>query len=216
MANLKYKLSVPKLPGESVGAASARAALKPTVQAAVTVAQSAKQIFSDLTLNELTEELAEQARLASSGDLTRMESMLVAQSHTLDQLFHKLTRRALLNIGEYSQTAERYMKLALRAQAQCRANAEALHEMKHPRPVAFVHQANISHGPQQVNNGRGASELEPVRVPTCAGKNKNKPDELLEATDDDQLDTRSKRTAAARNTALETLATVYRAKDARG
>ena len=30
---------------------------------------------------------------------------------------------------------------------------EALAEMKNPHPVAFVKQANIAHGPQQVNNG---------------------------------------------------------------
>ena len=38
-------------------------------------------------------------------------------------------------------------------QAQCRATLEALAEIKNPRPVAFVKQANISGGHQQVNNG---------------------------------------------------------------
>jgi hypothetical protein len=37
-------------------------------------------------------------------------------------------------------------------QAQCRATIEALAEIKNPRPVAFVKQANIAQGPQQVNN----------------------------------------------------------------
>ncbi len=30
---------------------------------------------------------------------------------------------------------------------------QTLFEMKHPQPVAFVKQANIANGPQQVNNG---------------------------------------------------------------
>lgn len=43
--------------------------------------------------------------------------------------------------------------MALKAQAQCRATLEALAEIKNPRPVAFVKQANISGEHQQVNNG---------------------------------------------------------------
>ena len=46
-----------------------------------------------------------------------------------------------------------YKRQALKAQAQCRATLEALAEIKNPRPVAFVKQANISGGHQQVNNG---------------------------------------------------------------
>jgi transposase InsO family protein len=44
------------------------------------------------------------------------------------------------------------MRLALKAQSQCRATVEALAEMKNPKPVAYVQQANIANGPQQVNN----------------------------------------------------------------
>ena len=53
---------------------------------------------------------------------------------------------------EYLPAAETYLRLALKAQAQCRATVEALAEIKNPRPVAFVKQANIAQGPQQVNN----------------------------------------------------------------
>jgi hypothetical protein len=45
------------------------------------------------------------------------------------------------------------LTLALTAQAQYRASLEALSEIKSPRPVAFVQQANSSGGPQQVNTG---------------------------------------------------------------
>ena len=48
--------------------------------------------------------------------------------------------------------AETYLRLALRAQAQCRATLETLAVIKNPQPVAFVRQANIANGPQQVNN----------------------------------------------------------------
>ena len=44
------------------------------------------------------------------------------------------------------------MRLALKAQSQCRATIEALTNIKNPRPVAYVRQANIGQA-VQVNNG---------------------------------------------------------------
>ena len=79
--------------------------------------------------------------------------MLTTQAHTLDTVFNELARRACANLGEYVNAAERYMRLAFKAQSQCRATIETLAEIKHPKPVAFVQQANIANGPQQVNNG---------------------------------------------------------------
>lgn len=45
------------------------------------------------------------------------------------------------------------MRIALKAQNQCRATIQTLNEVKNPRSVAYVQQANISNGHQQVNNG---------------------------------------------------------------
>ncbi|MCP6756118.1 hypothetical protein NL533_31320, partial [Klebsiella pneumoniae] len=76
--------------------------------------------------------------------------MLVAQAHALDELFTSLARRAYVNIaGGCLGAAESYMRLSLKAQSQCRTTWETLAEIKHPRSVAFVRQANIAHGPQQ-------------------------------------------------------------------
>jgi len=202
-------LTISQTPGQSSGAALACGALRPTIQAAVTIAQTAKPVFPDLALNELVDELSAQAKLAIGGDLGRMEAMLVAQSHTLDQLFNRLTSQALLNVGEYPQSAERYMKLALRAQAQCRANAEALQEMKHPKTVAFVQQANIANGPQQVNNGSSATETR-ARAHAGAGEIRSDQNRLLENSHGDPLDTGTKGTAASTNPPVEAVATVHR------
>jgi hypothetical protein len=46
---------------------------------------------------------------------------------------------------------ETYLRLALKAQSQCRATLETLAAIRNPQPVAFVRQANIAHGPQQLN-----------------------------------------------------------------
>lgn len=78
--------------------------------------------------------------------------MLAIQAHTLDTMFNELARRSWTNVdGGYIEAGERYMRLALKAQSQCCTTIETLSEMKNPKPVAFVRQANIANGPQQVN-----------------------------------------------------------------
>jgi hypothetical protein len=76
--------------------------------------------------------------------------MLIIQAHTLDAIFNTLARRA--NAAEYLPQFEAYLRLGLKAQGQCRATLETLAEIKYPKPVAFVQQANVANGPQQVNN----------------------------------------------------------------
>lgn len=129
------------------------------------------------------EDLAKQCELASRGDLKRSEAMLTAQTHTLDALFNSLARRAALNMGEYLNAAEIYMRLALKTQSQCRASIETLAVIKHPQPVAFVRQTNIANGPQQVNN-TPATSGEPSR----ARESESRPNELLELQRSERLD----------------------------
>jgi hypothetical protein len=205
-------LTLPQTPDQSSSAALACGALRPTVQAAVTIAQTAKPVFPDLALNELIKELSAQAKLAIGGDLGRMEVMLVAQSHTLDQLFNRLTSQALLNVGEYPQSAERYMKLALRAQAQCRANAEALQEMKHPKTVAFVQQANIANGPQQVNNGDSATHTR-AGAHAGAGEIPSEPHKLLEQCHDERLDGATATQTGGSHQQMAAMEEIHRAKN---
>lgn len=118
----------------------------------------------------------------AKGDLGRAEAILVAHAHTLDEIFSALARRSAANIeAGYGESADRYMRLALKAQSQCRTTLEALAEIKDPRPVAFVRQANIAAGPQQVNN---AFSLPDSR----AGNSQNEPIKLLEDSDGERLD----------------------------
>jgi hypothetical protein len=141
-------------------------ALRPSVQAALTNRALLKTAFREdnLTLDALVTELARQAKQVSDkNNLGRLEGMLATQAHTLDVLFNHLLRQAWACVGGQGsrlEAADRYMRLALRAQAQCRATAETLSEMKNPKSVAFVQaaQANIA-GAQQVNNGNGVSPV---------------------------------------------------------
>ncbi|HUX74560.1 MAG TPA: hypothetical protein VMV25_11805 [Steroidobacteraceae bacterium] len=204
-------LPVKPLAGESKPATVARTAAMPTVHAAITARQVIGPKFGgeSVHLGELINTLDAQARDATSGNLARSEEMLVAQSHTLDQLFNALTRRALN--AELMPHLETYMKLALRAQAQCRANAEALNEMKNPRPVAFVQQANIANGPQQVNNGTARQTLAQGAC-SRAEKIQDTPNELLEASNGERLDIGARDTAGGADPAMATLGEIHRAE----
>jgi hypothetical protein len=138
--------------GADVNTAIARTKLRPSVNAALTLKQAHREL-GDTDVQALVDELTVQARTVIDGDLGRLEGMLATQATTLDALFGILTRRALMNMGDHLDATEAYMRLAFRAQAQARATVAALGELKNPKPLAFVQQANIANGPQQVNNG---------------------------------------------------------------
>jgi hypothetical protein len=163
-------------------------------------------------INEMVAAVQHSTTRAVAGDLSRMEAMLVSQAHTLDLLFSHLTRRALLNLGKYPETVDTYLRLALKAQGQCRTTVEALAEIKNPRAVAFVRQANIANGPQQVNNGPA--------LPSRAGAGEIQPpaNELLAVTHEEgQVVDPGAATGAGRaDPAVEALGKVHRATDGTG
>ena len=111
----------------------------------------------------MIEVLGEQTKSVTSGNLKHVEVMLVAQAHTLDAIFNNLARRAIN--AEYMETLDRYLKLAFRAQSQCRATWETLSTVKNPPMVGYVKQANIAHGHQQVNISAGPVLTKLARTP---------------------------------------------------
>ena len=179
----------------------AQTALQPTINAAATIKHASKTL-GELHLMELVKELQHQASEVNSGNQQRSEGMLVAQAHTLDMLFNELARRSINNLGQLN-IADQYMRLALKAQSQCRTTLETLSEIKNPRSIAFVKQANIAQN-QQVNNG----DLR-------AGEIKNHPNQLLEVEHGKWLDTGTTGKAGRIDTELEALEPVYRAKNSR-
>ena len=129
--------------------ATARTITRPEVNAAVTIQ---KLTGDNHEVNALVRELSAQVAAVNDGDLKRAEGMLVSQTQTLDELFNSLARRAHANMVEgYLSATETYLRLALKAQSQCRATLETLVQVKNP-PVIYARQANIANGPQQVNN----------------------------------------------------------------
>ena len=73
------------------------------------------------------------------GNLGQASNMLTAQALTLDAVFTEMLSRASNNLGRYPEAVERYMRLALKAQAQSRATLEALSHMHQPREQVVRH-----------------------------------------------------------------------------
>lgn len=118
---------------------------------ATTMHTFARGTFDTLDLASSVRSLASTIKDVQAGNLGHAEAVLTSQAVALDAIFGEMARRAALNMGEYPDAFERYMRLALKAQTQCRATLETLATIKHP-PVVIARQANIAHGPQQVNN----------------------------------------------------------------
>lgn len=113
---------------------------------------------SDLTLAEMYAANHERAGKVIDGDLSGLERRLAVQAASLDMLFNQLASRSVLNMGQHLDAAEKYMKLALKAQAQCRTTVEAIHLMHNPTQI--IRQTNIAQGHQQVVNSGSAGKLE--------------------------------------------------------
>lgn len=145
-------------------------------------------------------ELGRQTAAINRGDMTRAEGMLVSQAHTLNALFVHLAGRALSS--KNMSGLESYMRLALKAQNQARATLQTLGELKAPKQVAFVKQANIGNQ-VQVNNG---IQEKPVRT----RKIKKTQNKLLEVEHGKRLDTRATGTAGGTDPTMATLGTKHR------
>lgn len=86
---------------------------------------------------------------AAKGDLAIASRIMAAQAVTLDAMFTELARRAALNMGQHMDAADRYLRLALKAQANSRATIEALAKLHQPREQTVRH-VHVSDGGQAI------------------------------------------------------------------
>lgn len=209
--------------GELTPAHKARLAVSPSLNSATVIqAYQGNLMGKDVDLSALIDQLRDTCTEVKGGDLHALEAMLINQATALQTIFTSLARRA--QAQEYQKNLEAFLGLALKAQAQSRATISALVDLKYPKQATFVKQANIANGPQQVNNGAAAAAQpakgELVRkVRTHAGKSAPKQNKLLEANHGQpgkRMDTRAAQTAERSYQAMETVATVHRAKKPRG
>ena len=146
--------------------------------------------------------MADEVEKLENGDLARCEAMLYGQAHALQAIFMNLALRAAMQ--EHMKHWEAFLRMALKAQNQCRMTLETLAAIKNP-PVVFVRQANIAHGPQQVNNAIVPGPVAPAAKPESLET------ELLEASNGERLDTGAAGTTGRADPRVEAVGAVHRA-----
>jgi len=183
----------------------AQCAVDGIVSNARTLVSFGSPTFGELSLTECAVVLRETAKRLNDGDLSAAVTMLSCQAVTLNAMFGELARRAGLNMGENLGATETYLRLALKAQSQCRATLETLANVKNP-PVVYARQANINNGgQQQVNN----STVPPASASTThTADSQTEKTELLEQQHGQRLDTRKKSAAGSADTHLAAMGKV--------
>ena len=91
------------------------------------------------------EAIRDQVQEVRKGGLSGAEATLVGQATALNVIFAEMARRGQAALSRPGNAAERYLRLAMRAQAQCRLTLHELRDLA-DRPT------------------KGAEEHEPVRV----------------------------------------------------
>lgn len=175
--------------------------LSPTALNTMTARTFSQWGMGEIDITEAVSVMREKADKVKAGDIGELESTLAAQVVSLDAIFNEMARRSALNLGEFLQASESYMRLALKAQAQCARTIEVLAAIKNP-PVIFAKQANIANGPQQVNNGAPQSRAE---------ENQIEQTKLIEGQGYGTMDTRGAAATIGVDQELETVGAINRA-----
>lgn len=198
-------LAIRAEPGKTADALVAEVAMSPLVPNASTAVDYSKGLFPDLSLNDCVEVLKGHVQNVNAGNLSGAEATLTAQAAALDAVFNNLAKRAIH--AEYMDNLDRYLRLALKAQNQCRTTLETLAYIKNP-PTAFIRQQNVAVN-QQVNNSDHSDR-------TRAGDSKNQPNKVLEHQHGERLDFGTAGTASSADSAMETVGAIHRPQDSGG
>ena len=195
---------IPLHPGESTNdKGTAYAELITSAELAahrIIVLMQPKHLAKEIDVPTLMTALTSQIKAVNSGDTTRSEGMLMSQATALQSVFVRLCELALEQ--HHMPNLEGFMRLALKAQAQSRATLEALSAIKNP-PIVYANQANLTTGPQQVNNHFAQREFE-IEQNQLSGKQH----ELRQ-------DTRAQSITCRDDSSMETLGKIDRSKNPR-
>jgi hypothetical protein len=151
-----------------------------------------------------------------NGNFKALERKVAAQVIAMDALFATMSRRALVMADEgYTDAAETFMRLALKAQNQCRITLDTLAQVKNPQHTVFMKQANIANGPQQVNNGPTGDDRNADGK--AQKKNNSSKNKLLTADEKgERLDTGTTGKTVSNDKVMEPVGAIHRAKNRRG
>jgi len=73
--------------------------------------------------------IQDEVEAVRDGEMAGAKATLVGQAIALNAIFAEMARRGGAMLGRPGNAAERYLKLAMRAQAQCRATLHSLNEI---------------------------------------------------------------------------------------
>ena len=192
----------------------AELAFSPSAANASTARVYAAGLAGEIHITEAIDVLSEKAVRVQGGDMSEVESTLTAQAVALDAIFNGLAKRAASNMGTNLNATETYLRLALKAQSQCRTTLETLAEIKYPKAATFVRQQNVAYQ-QQVNNSEHQSLS---RTVSRTRKSQFEQSKLLEGGIDEraQLDTETATAASRVRKKLEAMGKIYRAEESNG
>jgi hypothetical protein len=184
----------------------AKVILSPRTHNAVTIKEFSKKYGNEnADISALMEVLLNKANDIKNGDLSDLEGRLAAQTIVLDVMFNEMAGRAAANVGTHMAATEIYMRMALKAQAQCAKTVEILATMKNP-PVVFAKQMNVANN-QQVNNGTFSTN---THERAHAGETINQSNELLKKDNHATLDSRGTTTTSGADKAMAAVETQHR------
>lgn len=164
--------------GESEAETMARAMIGPYLRHGIVANGLTEKMVGKLPgqpqLDDFGRAIKAKAEIACKGDMTMASEMLTAQAHSLDAMFTELSRRSILNFGDYPLAAERYARLAFKAQTNCRASLEALAKLHQPREQTVRH-VHVNEGGQAIvteqfhNHAGGAKNAKADEQPHATG-----------------------------------------------
>lgn len=188
--------------GQSLAEAAAEAAadgIVPNVMVGYTFTSCQ---IPGLDVTTYSKRLHQMAEDAAAGDHGAQEKLLTAQAVSLNAIYMECAILARRQIPSNLEVFERLMRIGLKAQSQSRAIAETLALMRNPSTV-IAGQANIAHGPQQINN---------AVVRSRARKCTSVPNELLESHGQ-RVDAGTKKTTIRRRAKVASMGTLDRTEN---
>jgi hypothetical protein len=137
--------------GETPAQLMARVSLEPLARHASLAARFASKTFGTgrPTIDASIAFIDNLATETAKGDLGIASRTLTAQALSLDTIFAEMARRSADNMGQHLDASERYMRLALKAQSNCRATLEALARLHQPREQTVKH-VHVNNGGQAI------------------------------------------------------------------
>jgi hypothetical protein len=213
----KNVLSIRREPGEDFDVALVKTRLHPVTSATATI-RGFEKPMTEHGFASLVTELSRHVEDVKAGNMSRPETILLMQAQTLDVIFNAMAQRAAVNVGTHRDTADLYLRMALKAQAQCRSTIETLAEIKAPRSTSFIKQQNVANQ-QQVNNGsqvnNGGATNEGATPAHAHGKNinPNQENKQLEVQHGERLDSTTTGAAIGADSQLEAVGAVHRPAD---